>query len=85
MALTREILVSLLKTEDFKSVHTLKLDGMEISSCFKLLLQEFGVSLFLLTLKNNTLSEIDITLGFTNLRKLDLSTNLLVNIGSSDL
>ena len=56
MALTREILVSLLKTEDFKSVHTLKLDGMEISSCFKLLLQEFGVSLFLLTLKNNTLS-----------------------------
>ena len=85
MALTKEILASVAKTDDFKSVHMLKLDAMEISSCFKLLLQEFGVSLFLLTLKNNAIAEIDITLGFTNLRKLDLSTNFIANSGSKDL
>ena len=85
MALTKEKLISVLQTDDFKSVHTLKLDGLELTYCFKLLVQEFGVNLFLLTLKNNSLTDIDISLGFTNLRKLDLSSNLLVSVGTKEL
>ena len=83
--LTRELLTSALKTEDLKSVSCLKLEGMQLSICFKLLLQEFGVHLYLLSLKNNSLTDIEINLGFSNLRKLDLSTNFLTNIGSKDL
>lgn len=83
--LTREILSSVLKTEDFKSVSCLKLEGLQLSYCFKLLLQEFGLHLYLLSLKNNSLTEVEINLGFSNLRKLDLSTNFLTNIGSKDL
>jgi Leucine-rich repeat/IQ calmodulin-binding motif len=85
MALTKEKLRTIVKTDDFKSVVSLKLDGIQLTSCFKLLLQEFGITLFLLTLKNNSLTDIDITLGFFNLRKLDLSTNFLVSIGTKDL
>lgn len=85
MALNKDQLVSVAKTEDLKSLKVLKLEGLELSSCFKLLLREIGVSVFLLSLKNNVLSEIDIPLGFTNLRKLDLSTNSLSDIGGKDL
>lgn len=85
MALNKEQLIALAKTEDLKSVKALNLDNLQIISCFKLLLRETGTSLIFLSLKNNALQEIDIPLGFTNLRKLDLSTNLLVNIGSGDL
>ena len=83
--LTRELLISTLKTEDLKSVSSLKLENMQLSSCFKFLLQDFGLHLYLLSLKNNSITEIDIKLGFSNLHKLDLSTNFLANIGKKDL
>jgi Leucine-rich repeat/IQ calmodulin-binding motif len=85
MALTKEQLVTVAKTEDLKSIQALRLESMELTACFKLLLREMGISLYLLSLKNNCLNIIDIPLGFTNLRKLDLSTNFLTNIGSKDL
>lgn len=83
--LTKETLTNVLKTEDFKSLNILKLDGLELESGFKLLLQEFGVSAYLMSLKNNSFTEIDINLGFSNLHKLDLSTNYIVSVGSKDL
>ncbi|OMJ73824.1 hypothetical protein SteCoe_27406 [Stentor coeruleus] len=85
MALNIEQLKSIARTEHLKTIQSLKLEGLELSSCFKLLLHEIGISIFLLSLRNNALTTIDITLGFTNLRKLDLSTNLLSNIGSKEL
>jgi hypothetical protein len=83
--LTRDLLTTILKNEDFKSVTCLKLENLQLSSCFKLLLQEFGLHLYLLSLKNNSIVEIDIKLGFSNLHKLDLSTNFLSNIGKREL
>lgn len=85
MSLSLEKLKALSNTDNLKSVQSLKLEGLELISCFKILLREMGVTLFILSLRNNALSTIEIPLGFTNLRKLDLSTNLLTNIGSSDL
>ena len=85
MALTIQQLKQAARTEDLKSAQFLKLEGMNISECFHLLLQEVGITVFILSLRNNSLSTIDIPLGFTNLRKLDLSTNLLSNIGGVKL
>jgi hypothetical protein len=85
MALTIQQLKQAAKTEDLKSVQFIKLEGLELSDCFHLLLSEVGVSIFILSLRNNILDTIGIPLGFTNLRKLDLSTNLLTSIGSVKL
>lgn len=85
MELNLEQLKSIARTEHLKTIQSLKLEGLELSSCFKLLLREIGTSIFILSLRNNALASINITLGFTNLRKLDLSTNLLTDIGSKEL
>ena len=85
MDLNIEQLKVIANTEDLRTIKFLKLEGMQLNSCFKLLLREAGINMLILSLKNNLLPQIDIPLGFTNLRKLDLSTNMLVNIGTKDL
>lgn len=79
MALTRERLMSA------ASSNAVALDSLALTSCFRILLRELGISLQILSLKNNCLASIDITLGFSSLRKLDLSSNLLFSIGPPNL
>lgn len=85
MALTKSHLAIVTNNEDLKTVKALSLRSSKLSSCFKLLLTEMGVTLQILSLRNNCLAQINISLGFTSLRSLDLSANTLSHIGTKEL
>lgn len=85
MALTKSQLAIVTNNEDLKTVKVLSLRSSKLSSCFKLLLAKMGVTLQILSLRNNCLTHINICLGFTCLRSLDLSSNTLSHIGTKEL
>ena len=85
MALRKEQIISISKEENIKQIKCLDLSSMNLHSGFKLLLELLGTRLFILSLKSNNFPDINISLGFTNLRKLDLSTNLISNVGPPEL